>query len=273
MKDLRLRTVWGVLFVIAVTGAIFLGPYTFVLLFLGLSVLTLRELFQLAEKAGYSPQMIPGMISGGVLFILSYLIANHSFSVKLFLFLIPVLFSIQVYELFRKKEKPLANIALTVLGVLYVSVPFSMLNFFVFKENLIGVVYNYSLLLSIFVFIWSSDSGAYLFGCKFGRNKLFERISPKKSWEGFLGGLFTAVVAAGILSRVFNRYSITILIVLAIVTVLAGTLGDLVESMIKRSIGVKDSGQFMPGHGGLLDRFDSLLLASPMIFFVLQFLP
>lgn len=258
---------------IVLLGAIFIGPYSFALLFLILSVFSLREFYLLTMQAGYSPQMITGMIYGGIVFILSYLIANNSFSAKLFFLLIPLLFSIQVYELFRQKENPFANIALTIFGILYIAVPFSMLNFFVFKYNSHGMTYDFSLLMSIFVFIWSSDSGAYLFGVKFGRNKLLERISPKKSWEGFLGGLFTAVVAAWALSRMFTQYNLPVLIILAVVTVIAGTLGDLVESMIKRSAGVKDSGQFMPGHGGLLDRFDSLLLASPIIFFVLQFLP
>jgi phosphatidate cytidylyltransferase len=255
--------------VIVLTGAIFLGPYTFALLFLILTVLSMREFFKLTEVTGNTPQKIPGMISGVILFILSFLIASGSFGEKLFFLLIPIFFFIPVYELFRKKENPVTNIALTMMGVLYVAVPFSMLNFFVFEEN----SYHYTLLISIFIFIWSGDSGAYIFGSKFGRRKLFERISPKKSWEGSLGGLFTAILAAWILSLVFKQYSLSELIILAVITVISGTLGDLVESMIKRSVGVKDSGHFMPGHGGLLDRFDSLLLASPMIFFVLQFLP
>jgi phosphatidate cytidylyltransferase len=127
------------------------------------------------------------------------------------------------------------------------------------------------LLISLFVLVWAGDSGAYIFGVRYGRHRLFERISPKKSWEGLMGGVITAIATAWILNYLFPQYNIILLIVMAIVVVISGTLGDLVESMIKRSIGVKDSGRFMPGHGGLLDRFDSILLASPVIYFVFQF--
>jgi phosphatidate cytidylyltransferase len=184
---------------------------------------------------------------------------------------LPLIYAFPVYELFRKKEKPLANIALTGFGILFVTIPFSMLNFLAFPEFEGFKVYNYGLLISLFVFVWAGDSGAYLFGVRFGRHRLFERISPKKSWEGLLGGVITAIATAWILNAIFPQYNIVLLIVMAIVVVISGTLGDLVESMIKRSIGVKDSGRFMPGHGGLLDRFDSILLASPVIYFVFQF--
>lgn len=272
MKDLGTRTIWGALFVIVLTGAIFLGPYTFAILFLVLSVFTLKEFYQLTAACGFSPQLIPGLATGVIIFILSFLDSSGTLMLKWYFLLMPLLFFYLVFELYRKKENPLGNIGVTLLGNMYVAVPFAMLNYFVFRENTLERFYDSSLLISIFVFIWSSDSGAYLFGCKFGRTKLFERISPKKSWEGFFGGLFTAAVAAWLLSLIFTRYSLSSLILLSAITVIAGTMGDLIESMLKRSAGVKDSGQFMPGHGGLLDRFDSLLLAAPMIFFILQIL-
>lgn len=272
MKDFGTRTIWGILFVLILTGAIFLGPYTFGLLFLIILAFTLKEFYQLTAVCGFSPQIIPGLISGGIIFILSFLESTGKIASKWYFLLVPLLFFYLVNELYRKKEDPLGNIAVTFLGNLYVAVPFSILNFFVFTENALGTSYDSSLLISIFVFIWSSDSGAYLFGCKFGRTKLFERISPKKSWEGFIGGLITACIAAWLLSLIFTQYNFSLLILIAGITVIAGTLGDLIESMFKRSAGVKDSGQFMPGHGGLLDRFDSLLLAAPMIFFILQIL-
>ena len=272
MKDLGTRTIWGILFVVVLTSAIFLGPYTFALLFLVLSIFTLREFYQLATVYGFSPQLIPGLLTGVVIFILSFFNSSGLIASKWFSLLVPLLFFYLVFELYRKKENPVGNIGVTLLGNLYVAVPFAMLNYFVFRGDPLERFYDSGLLISIFVFIWSGDSGAYLFGCKFGRTKLFERISPKKSWEGFLGGLFTAAVAAWLLSLIFTLYSLSSLILLSAITVIAGTMGDLAESMIKRSAGVKDSGQFMPGHGGLLDRFDSLLLAAPMIFFILQIL-
>ena len=273
MKEFQIRTLWGVLFVIVLTGAILLGPYTFALLFIILSVFILSEFYTLAIQSGYSPQFLPGLLTGGFIFILSFLLVNEAIPVKSLFTFLSILFLFPVYELFRKKETPIVNIAITGFGILYVSVPLSILNFLVFPGINGKMGYDYSLLISLFVFIWASDSGAYLFGVKFGRHRLFERISPKKSWEGFIGGLLTAIVSGWILSLIFPQYSFSFMVLIAIATVIAGTLGDLVESMIKRSVGVKDSGRFMPGHGGLLDRFDSLLLASPMVFFILQFLP
>jgi len=271
LNEFRTRTVWGFLYVVVLLGAILLGPYTFAVLFLILSVLVLREFYSLCRIAGFSPQVYPGLIAGTAIFIISFFVARQTFTYKAFDYLIPFIYAFPVYELFRKKKNTFANIALTGFGIIYVTVPFSMLNFLAFPEFEGFTVYNYGLLISLFVFVWAGDSGAYIFGVRFGRHKLFERISPKKTWEGLLGGVITAIAIAWILNFLFPQYNIVLLIVMAVVVVLSGTLGDLVESMLKRSIGVKDSGRFMPGHGGLLDRFDSILLASPVIYFVFQF--
>lgn len=271
MKEFQTRTVWGILFVTTILGAILIGSYTFALLFLVLSVLALREYYSLCVLAGFSPQVYPGLIAGATVFALSFFIAQETLTYNAFNYLIPVIYIFPVYELFRKKKSPLVNIALTGFGIVFVSIPFSMLNFIAFPEFEGYNTYNYGLLISLFVFVWAGDSGAYLFGVRFGKHRLFERISPKKSWEGLLGGVVTAIAVACILTFVFPQYSTLLLVVMAITVVISGTLGDLVESMIKRSIGVKDSGRFLPGHGGLLDRFDSILFASPVIYFVFQF--
>jgi phosphatidate cytidylyltransferase len=260
------------LFVFVIIGAILSGPYTCAFLFLILTIFILREFYTLATRAGYSPQYVPGMLTGGIIFLLSFLLAIGAIVPKLLYSFLVVLFLFPVYELFRKSETPVANIAITGFGILYVSVPLSVLNFLMFPNKGGDPVYDSSILISLFIFLWANDSGAYLFGVNFGRHRLFERISPKKSWEGFFGGLVAALAAAWIISLVFKQYSLTFMAVIALVTVVSATLGDLIESMIKRSVGVKDSGKFMPGHGGSLDRFDSLLLASPMIFFVIQIL-
>ena len=271
MNEFWTRTLWGFIYVIVLLGAILLGPYTFASLFLILSVLALREFYSLCKIAGFSPQVYPGLLTGAVIFVLSFFAANQSITYTAFYFLLPLIYAIPVYELFRKKENTMANIALTGFGITFVSIPFAMLNFLAFPEFEGYKVYNHGLLISLFVLVWAGDSGAYIFGVRFGRHRLFERISPKKSWEGLFGGVITAIATAWILNYLFPQYNIVLLIVMAIVVVISGTLGDLVESMIKRSIGVKDSGRFMPGHGGLLDRFDSILLASPVIYFVFQF--
>jgi len=272
LKELHIRSIWGILFAIALVGAIILGYYTFASVFLILSVFALREFYSLCVQGGFSPQVYPGLFAGVSIFVLSFFISDHSISYKAYSYLLPLIYAIPVYELFRNKKRPLANIALTVFGIAYVSIPFSLLNFFVFPEFEGTDTYHYGLLISLFIFVWASDTGAYIIGVRFGRHRLFERISPKKSWEGLIGGVLTAIAAAWILTLVFPQYSFLFMGIIAIVVVISGTLGDLVESMIKRSIGVKDSGRFMPGHGGLLDRFDSILLASPIIYFMLQIL-
>jgi len=272
LNEFITRTVWGALFVVTILGALIMGSYSFLILFLILSVFVLREFYTLCHNAGFSPQVYPGLIFGAIVFLVSFLVANNYLTSRSFLYLLPLIYALLIYELFRKKKNPLANIALTSFGIIYVTIPFSLLNFLAFPTSEVSPQYTNILLISLFIFVWTSDSGAYLFGVRFGRHRLFERISPKKSWEGLLGGLISAIGAAWALSGIFTQYSFLFLGILAIVVVISGTLGDLVESMIKRSIGVKDSGRFMPGHGGLLDRFDSILLASPMIYFVLQFL-
>jgi phosphatidate cytidylyltransferase len=271
LKELVTRTVWGLLFVTTLTGAILFGSYTFAALFLLLSGFVLREFYSLCRDAGFSPQVYPGLFVGLVIFIVAHLIAGQTIKGQSYTWLLPLMYAIPVYELFRKKKNPLVNIALTLFGIFYVSIPFALLNFLAFPPSEGEVSYNFAVLISLLIFVWASDSGAYLFGVRFGRRRLIERISPKKSWEGLFGGLITAIAAGWIMTLVFPAFSFLFMGIMAIVVVIAGTLGDLVESMIKRCIGVKDSGRFMPGHGGLLDRFDSILLASPMIYFILQF--
>ena len=271
MSELHTRTIWGILFATVLTGAIILGAYPFAILFLIISIFALREFYTLCELAGFSPQVYPGLLAGALIFSFSFFIAKHDLSFHAYFYILPVIYGLLIYELFRKKENPITNLALTTFGIFYVSLPFSLLNFLSFHQIEGTFDYHFELLISLFIFVWTSDTGAYIFGVRFGRHRLFERISPKKSWEGLFGGIITALFSAWILTFIFPEYRLALLGVVALIVAISGTLGDLVESMIKRSIGVKDSGRFMPGHGGLLDRFDSILLASPVIYFVLQF--
>lgn len=271
MKELLTRTIWGLLFALVLTLAIIAGPYTFGLLFLAISIFALREFYALCREAGYTPQVYPGLFVGAMIFILSFFIAQESIPWHAYVYVLPILYALPVFELFRKKDNTIANLSLTIFGIIYVSLPFSLLNFMGFHGIEGAYSYHYELIISLFLFVWASDTGGYLFGVKFGRHRLFERISPKKSWEGLLGGLITSIFMAWILSKAFPEYRFLLLCEMAVLTTIIGTLGDLVESMIKRTIGVKDSGKFLPGHGGLLDRFDSILLAAPVIYFVFQF--
>lgn len=273
MNDLKVRTLWGTMFVAVLIGATWISPYTFSLLFVFISSFTLKEFYDLLAKSGAAPHQKLGILAGIVLFLVSFFVARGALSEAWLLTLIPLMLSLFVAELYRNKsmEMPFRNIAYTAIGVIYISVPFALLNFFVFPRGM-GYTYEPKILLSLLFFIWASDSGAYLIGSQFGKHRLFERISPKKSWEGFFGGLAAALIVAAILSQFWDQYSFFPLAIIAAITVVAGTFGDLIESMFKRSLGVKDSGNFMPGHGGLLDRFDSILTAIPMVYFILVFL-
>ena len=187
--------------------------------------------------------------------------------------LIPYLFLIiylLVSELYLKKKNPLNNWAYAMMSQIYIALSFAMLN--VLAYHSIGnegelsnyqVQYNPILPLSIFIFTWINDTGAYCTGMLFGKHRLFERISPKKSWEGSIGGGVFSIIAAIVMAHYFPFMQISIWIGLALTVVIFGTLGDLTESLLKRTIGIKDSGNILPGHGGMLDRFDSTLMAVP----------
>ena len=177
--------------------------------------------------------------------------------------LLPTLF---VCELFRRSATPLANLGATLLGVLYIAVPLSLLLYIPVLAG-DGVWRPATVLCYIFI-IWANDVFAYLVGMTFGRHRLCERLSPKKSWEGFFGGIAGAV-AAGLVAAYVLDANYWVWGGLALVAALSGVAGDLVESMFKRASEVKDSGHVIPGHGGVLDRFDALLLSAPYVFFYL----
>lgn len=178
-----------------------------------------------------------------------------------------------IAELYTKAPNPINNWAYTMLAQMYIALPFSTINVLAFRATGDGVVYNYLLPLSVFIFLWTNDTGAYLSGSLFGKHKLFPRVSPGKSWEGSIGGgLLVLAMAAAVgfyeTSALHNGATEVALSIpqwmgLGLVVVFFGTWGDLVESLFKRTIGIKDSGNILPGHGGMLDRFDSSLMAFP----------
>jgi phosphatidate cytidylyltransferase len=283
-KNLIQRIITGTVFIIVLVGCIMWNAWSMAGLFLLITILGLWEFYKLAEKAGVQPQKFYGIFFGALLIVIGFIQKSYPLPV-LSLFALPLLFLPFFIELYRKKENPFANIGWTFLGLLYVALPFLILIISFVPEGFLAPpiksdyfprvwrpVYDYRPLLTIFVLIWISDTMAYVCGRLFGKRKLWERISPKKTWEGFIGGFIFTVVAGGMIGNwiLYNKHDYSQelkWICIAAVVSVSGMLGDLVESLFKRSINVKDSGTILPGHGGILDRFDALLLATPFALF------
>ncbi|HQN98014.1 MAG TPA: CDP-archaeol synthase [Bacteroidales bacterium] len=266
-RILLLRSATGVVYIALVVLSIFLGPKWFAVLFFVFSVLSLMEYLRLAlspkEKLLHWLAIILGI---GLYWLFTLLAFNphslkHSLIIWLFL-MIPVLFS---FSLFIKSIRVLSSMALTFLGIFYIIIPFALLNFI--GSSTFSVINRpRMLLLSFFIFVWINDTFAYLIGVNFGHHRLFERISPAKSWEGALGGILFTIMMGFLFSYLYKELTILQWIGMAFITSIFGIFGDLSESLIKRNFGIKDSGEALPGHGGFLDRFDSILFASPAIF-------
>ena len=262
MNNFATRTVSGAVFLLLLLAGIVFHPFGFAVLMLVLIVIGMNEFYSMFSYGRSGAVGTLGYFTGIATFALFFASGFLTIRPTIFLVLVFPVVAIFVAELYSKSDKPSVDIANILLGVLYVALPFSLTNLLVLR----GGNYDYRLLLSFFVFLWANDVGAYCFGMMFGRHKLFERISPKKSWEGFFGGLIAASAAAFVLSSIWGeRYdkALSSWAALAAIVSIASTFGDLVESMFKRSAGVKDSGAIMPGHGGVLDRFDGALAAFP----------
>jgi phosphatidate cytidylyltransferase len=169
-----------------------------------------------------------------------------------------------IFELYRKKENPLINIAYTSLAIVYITIPFSLMNFLVFPK-INNYEYSYQLIFGLFFLIWTFDSGAYFTGSLIGKHKLFKRISPKKTWEGVIGGYIFSIGMSYIMFLIFGTLKIHEWLIVSFIISTTSIFGDLAESMLKRSFNIKDSGKIMPGHGGILDRIDSSLFSVPVV--------
>lgn len=270
MNNLLTRTLSGFFFVVIVAGSIFLHQYAFLGVFALIAGWAVSEFHRLTNTQEAVSVNVWVSITGAViLFVSSFLHASNLIRYPIFsvygFFVVLVLVS----ELYRKKTNPVHNWAYFLMGQVFIALPFSLLNFIVFID---GAVYKPLILIAVFVTIWVNDSFAYLSGITFGKHRLFERISPKKSWEGFVGGALSALLSGYAFSLLIPEISLVQWLIFSEIVVVFGTLGDLIESLLKRTVHVKDSGTAIPGHGGLLDRFDSMLLAAPVIFIYLSFL-
>ncbi len=276
MNNLIQRSLTAVVIVGVMLACLFIGKYTFALLFLAIMLGMLHEFFTITESTKFTPHRWIISIVSTCIFIVSFLVSSGKISPLFFFLLFPVLLVTFAHELFANKNYPLQNIAFGLLAIVYITIPISLTNYIVFSTHLRPISqlfndYNPTLLLILMIIIWVYDSCAYLFGMTFGKRKLFERISPKKSWEGAIGGMVSALVAAGVIS-LYSTISLASWLCIALCIVIAATLGDLTESLIKRQFGIKDSGTIFPGHGGLLDRFDSILFAIPVYVCFLELL-
>jgi phosphatidate cytidylyltransferase len=241
-------------------------PLFFAVVFGTLLFLTQLEFYQLVETAGNSPRKNTGLTLGILFFLICFGMVNNILPEKSYLIFIPALIFIFLFEAFSERSGILQNSAVTFTGFVYVAIPFSLLNFMVHPGYPNYPVFNSKLLIGVLFIVWIYDSMAYLFGSKFGKHKIYKKISPNKSWEGFFGGTVFALIMGVINSVLFKEISSASWIIISILVIVFGTLGDLFESTIKRRLKVKDSGTILPGHGGLLDRFDSLLFVIPVVY-------
>lgn len=270
MKNFIVRTITGIIFVAAIVAS-FLRPEAMVLLFSIVTGLTVWEFTGLVnERPGVTVNRFISTAAGvyfffAMTYFCSDLYGGTAKSVVFIPYLVTIVYLL-VAELYLKQEDPVADWAYTMLSQMYIALPFSLLNVLAFTATPQGTVsFNTLLPLSVFAFLWINDTGAYCTGSLLGRHKLFPRISPGKSWEGSIGGAVFVLAAAYAISYWLDGIMLTTVewLGLGLVVVIFGTWGDLVESLFKRTLGIKDSGNILPGHGGMLDRFDSALLAIP----------
>ena len=291
MKNFIVRTITGILFVAVMVAGICLRGDAMILLFSLITGLTLWEYTGLVNEH-VKDATINRFITtvAGVYLFLAFagFCANIVHSAVFIPYLLTVVY-LFVSELYLGQKNPIHNWAYTMLGQMYIALPLSMMNVLAFQADATtgDVAYNWVLPMSIFAFLWLNDTGAYCTGSLFGKHRLFPRISPKKSWEGSIGGAILVLAVAALINQLTGSYGLPSpfgegsgerlveWIGLGLVVVVFGTWGDLVESLFKRTLGIKDSGNILPGHGGMLDRFDSSLMAIPaatVYVYTLQFL-
>ena len=269
MNSLTRRIITGAVFLVIIVLSVTFSPWVFALVFGTCTVIGINEFYKMSGFLGFTPQKVTGIIIGIITFFLLFLLTMRIIPMNCLYFLPVVMLSIPIIELFRQKPTPTSDWAQTLFAPMYVALPFGLLNNMLFLPNT-GTetspgVFSCRIILSFFAFVWMSDTGAFCVGSLIGKHKLIERISPKKTVEGLLGGIIATVLFSIPVYHIAGVFHLWQWVIISIVTVIFANLGDLVESMIKRNTGVKDSGRILPGHGGVLDRFDSALLAVPPV--------
>lgn len=267
MKGLTRRAATAVIFVLVMLVGLFIGKMSFILLFAIITTLCLWEYLNLVLVHNTRRDWIRifiGLAFGMSPFVLASIMHialdnNDKFVILTSVLFFPLIFLAFIYELFSASEKPFQNVAFMVLGMVYIGAPFSLLNFIAFNGNDFNVWPIFGLLL----LTWMNDTGAYLIGSKLGKTPLLPRISPKKTWEGTLGGVAVTFGVGYLFCALTGELRLQDWMILSAIVAVFGSIGDLIESMLKRSLGIKDSGSLLPGHGGMLDRFDAFIFLLP----------
>ena len=268
VKNIVIRAISGAVYVALIVASIILldnSPITYLILFSLFTVLGVKELYDMSRDPENESWLVVliDMVGAVGMFVTFYLGMNGSSSHAIWL-LVPCAYLLArcITQLYRPRQNAVSSLERSFFSMLYVALPLSLM-------NCIIAMSTPKLLLAVFIFIWVNDTGAFCAGVSLGRHKLWERISPKKSWEGFFGGLLACVLTALATHKWSNEFlqvpELGVWIGLSVVVSIAATYGDLTESLLKRTEGVKDSGHLIPGHGGILDRIDSLLLVSPAV--------
>lgn len=281
-KNFIIRTVTSVLFVVVLVGCIVLSPTTFDLLFGVITAMTIWEFTTIVNKnADLQVNRFITTAAGTYLFLamMAYNI-NNSGSEIFIPYFVSIIY-LMVSELYFDRKNSIYNWAFSMMAQVYIALPLSLLNTLYYMSVPVeystpAVIHTPVLVLATFIFLWCSDAGAYCVGSLIGKHKLFPRISPAKSWEGSIGGGLLAIGVSQLIAYLLGKDILPETIAtpclsplvwagFAVVVVIFGTWGDLIESLLKRKLGIKDSGNILPGHGGMLDRFDSTLLAVPAV--------
>lgn len=267
MKGLTRRAATAAIFVVVMMVGLFVGKMSFILLFAVITTLCLWEYLNLVlvhHTRRDWVRIFIGLAFGLSPFVLASvmhiaLADKEKFVIVTSVLFFPLIFMAFIYELFSGSEKPFQNVAFMVLGMVYIGAPFSLLNFIAFSDN----AFNVWPIFGLLVLTWMNDTGAYLVGSKLGKTPLLPRISPKKTWEGTIGGVIVTFLVGWLFCVLTGELRLQDWMVLSGIVAVFGSIGDLIESMLKRSLTIKDSGTLLPGHGGVLDRFDAFIFLLP----------
>jgi phosphatidate cytidylyltransferase len=270
LSNLVIRSIAGILFSIVVIGSALLGQEAVACLFLFFSIVGLHEFYTITKSKGdHNPRYNWGIFIGMVVYGMTYGVSQNLLPIHS-LWIIGFITTIfMTKELYRLDPAAFSNLAITLFGIGYISIPFAGVNVLAMYSG----SFSYVLPVGFFLILWANDTGAYLIGRWLGKNKLYPEVSPNKTWEGLAGGVCMAMASGMGLYFLFEgTLALRDWIVIGVIISIFGNLGDLLESHLKRTFGVKDSGHLIPGHGGVLDRFDGLLLSMPVVLAYLYFI-